>query len=221
MKRFEPRLPGRPVDGLPVGTALSALHIYAVPNLALDTGLGTLVEACRRAMKPFPILALRDDLLHITLEMVADSASEAVSSAERADLIAALETSLADIPSFTVLAGSPVANKSGVFLDCWPDDNLNSLQQTVRSAVRKVRGPGAVIYSVGRPHCGLGYSYAEADSDPLQSALRAISPSHAEFTVNRVVLVDVTFTLIETPLTPAWDFTFTPLHTIALIPATP
>ncbi|MFE4869519.1 2'-5' RNA ligase family protein [Streptomyces sp. NPDC056682] len=227
MKRFEPQLPGRPVDGLLAGATLSALHVYAVPDLALDTDLGTLVEACRRVMEPFPILSLHDGLLHITLEVVADVPSEAVSAAERADLIAALETSLADTPPFTVLAGSPVASKAGAFLDCWPDDGLTSLHQKVRSAVQAVRGPGAVVYSGGRPHCGLGYSYAAADSDPLQSALRAISPSHAEFTVNQVVLVDVTFTLTETAspaegTQPAWDFDFTPLHTIALSePGTP
>ncbi|MEU4347104.1 2'-5' RNA ligase family protein [Streptomyces sp. NPDC023838] len=195
--------------------------------MSIDHDLRGLVTACRTALKPYPIQPLPDHLLHVTLEMITDAPADRITDAERTELITSLDNHLAAMSAFRLLAGSPVANKAGAYLDCWPDDGLNTLQQAVRSAVRAVRGPEAVRYSGGRPHCSLGYSYANGDSDALQSALRAISPSHAPFTVVAVVLVEVTFTLTETAslaegTQPAWDFDFTPLHTIALTgPGTP
>uniref|UniRef100_A0AAU2V7R3 2'-5' RNA ligase family protein n=1 Tax=Streptomyces sp. NBC_00003 TaxID=2903608 RepID=A0AAU2V7R3_9ACTN len=195
--------------------------MYAVPDLKVDPALGVLVEASQSALKPYPVLPLPNEMLHVTLEMVSGVPSDQITLAERAELVTSLETHLAEVPAFQFLAGSPVANRAGVYLDCWPDIELNALHQKARSAIQAVRGPDAVRYRGGRPHCSLGYSYANGDSDQLQSALRAISPSHAHFTVNSVALVDVTFTLIKTPSPTeseesAWDFTFTPLHTIAL-----
>ncbi|MFE9407349.1 2'-5' RNA ligase family protein [Streptomyces sp. NPDC006704] len=216
MKSFEPRFADHPWKN-----GESVLQVFAVPELSVDRPLSVLIEACRTAMKPFPIRPLSDEMLHVTLEMVTDLPADQISPAERAELITSLENHLAGISAFRFLAGSPVANKAGAYLDCWPDDDLNTLHHAVRSAVRAVRGPQAVCYCGGRPHCSLGYSWADGDSDALQSVLRAISPSHAPFTVVGVVLAEVTFTHTEIASTPedtqsAWDFSFTPLHTIAL-----
>jgi 2'-5' RNA ligase len=216
MKSFEPRFADRPWN-----SGESVLQVFAVPDVSVDHALSVLIKACRTAMKPFPIRPLSNEKLHVTLEMVTDVPADRIPAAERAELITSLENHLADIPAFRFLAGSPVANKAGAYLDCWPDDDLNTLHHAVRSAVRAVRGPQAVSYSGGRPHCSLGYSWANGDSDALQSVLRAISPSHAPFTVAGVVLAEVTFTLTEIASAPegtqaAWDFAFTPLHTIAL-----
>lgn len=215
MKFFEPRFADRPWS-----SGESILQVFAVPEPAVDHPLTVLIEACRTAMKPFPIRPLGNDMLHVTLEMVTDVPADRIPSAERAELITSLESHLAGISAFRFLAGSPVANKAGAYLDCWPDDDLNTLHQAVRSAVQAVRGPEAVRYSGGRPHCSLGYSWADGDSDALQSILRAISPSHAPFTVVGVVLAEVTFILTESAspegTESAWDFAFTPLHTIAL-----
>jgi hypothetical protein len=40
-------------------------------------------------------------------------------------------------------------------------------------------------------HMSLGYAYGTADSDPLQRALRRISPSHARFRITARHLLDV------------------------------
>ncbi|MFF3337819.1 2'-5' RNA ligase family protein [Streptomyces flavidovirens] len=217
MKQFVPNFAGRPwPDGA------SVLHVYALPDLRVDRDLGVLVEECRTAMKPFPILPLSDDLLHITVEMVSDVTSDHITATERAELVTGLRKSLAGVPSFQVLAGSPVANKAGAYLDCWPDEDLHALHSAVRTALRTARGTDAVQYGNGRPHCSLGYSYADAESDLLQSAFRKISPSHASYTVRSVDLVDVTFTR-TTPSTArsdtAWEFSFTSVATIPLADA--
>ncbi|MGW2858333.1 2'-5' RNA ligase family protein [Streptomyces sp. NPDC001205] len=217
MQTFVPSWGDRPWPTQPV------LQIYAVPDFAVDPELQELVEACRAAMAPHPIRPTPDPFLHVTLGMVTDATSDQITGSERVTLITSLDKHLAPLAGFRFLAGSPVANGAGAYLDCWPDGELTVLHEAVRSAIRTVRGPASATYVGGRPHIGLGYSWAASDSDPLQSALRAITPSHAPCTVDRIKVVEVTFS--PTPIEPtgltgteAWDFTFTPVHTIPLTP---
>lgn len=68
---------------------------------------------------------------------------------------------------------------AGAVLDVWPDTQAVALQQRVRTAIRAARGDGALLHDGGRLHMSLGYSYAAANSDPLNSRLRSITPLRA------------------------------------------
>ncbi|MFJ9712138.1 hypothetical protein [Streptomyces sp. NPDC101234] len=137
------------------------------------------IAACRAAMQEYPIWCLPDDLVHITIEMNAAAPSEQISADQRARLVAALQARLTGFAPFTVLCGSPLANRSGAILDTHPDQRLAALRNLARAALWEVHDSPAVAHEGGRGHASLGYAYARADSDPLQSALRRISPSHA------------------------------------------
>ncbi|WP_188302200.1 2'-5' RNA ligase family protein [Streptomyces sp. CBMA123] len=188
MEKFVPKFQRSPwPDGARV------LHVYAVPNLQVDHQLARLVGECRKAMLPFPITPIGDGTLHCTLEMVADTTADKITAEERGALLGALRKHLADAGPLEITAGSPVANRVGAFLDLSPDDGLLDLRERVRAAIREVRGPGALLHDGGRPHISLGYSWATASSDELQTALRRISPSHAPVHVSGVQLLDVQF----------------------------
>jgi len=58
--------------------------------------------------------------VHITVEMDAYAPSTGISTDERARLIAALKARLTGIEPFTVLCGSPIANRTGAILDTQP-----------------------------------------------------------------------------------------------------
>lgn len=188
MRKFVPQFQGDPwPDGLRV------LHVYLLPDMAVEHDLAQLVTSCQEAMRPFPITVLGDDRLHATVEMVADASSGAISTDERAALTDALHRHLAGTAAFQVTAGSPIANKAGALLDLSPDDRLEDLRGRVRDAFREARGPHVLQHDGGRHHMSLGYSWDTADSDSLQSALRRITPSHAVFRVGHVHLLDVQF----------------------------
>lgn len=188
MKRFAPSFRGAPwPDGHRV------LHVYLLPALSINHELARLVAACHAAMRDYPITLLDDDHLHATVEMVADTSADHITEDERSALAIALHEHLADVPAFQVTAGSPIANKAGALLDLAPDEPLAELRQRVQAAFRQVRGPDVIQHDGGRHHISLGYAFDAADSDPLQSALRRISPSHAPFRVDAVHLLDVQF----------------------------
>jgi hypothetical protein len=188
MKKFLPQFQKAPWrDGARV------LHAYLVPDLSVDHELGRLTAACHEAMRPYPITLLDDGLLHTTVEMVADTTADRITTAERQDLIEALRGRLADTAPFQVTAGSPIANKAGALLDLAPDEPLVDLKGRVQDAFVEARGPEVIQHDGGRHHMSLGYSWDAADSDPLQSALRKISPSHVPFHVDRVHLLEVQF----------------------------
>jgi len=188
MRRFNPVF-----QGLPWEDGTHVLHVYACPDLTRDHDLAALVTACHQAMKPYPITIDDPAVLHITLEMVADTTADQISPTERQTLTTALHEHLADVAPIEALLGSPVANKAGVLLDSGPDPAINALRDRVRQALVSVRGPGTLQHDGGRAHMTLGYAWGNADSDPLQSALRRISPSHATMTIDRVHLLDVCF----------------------------
>ncbi|WP_055530182.1 2'-5' RNA ligase family protein [Streptomyces graminilatus] len=188
MRKFVPQLQNAPwPDGARV------LHAYLVPDLSVDHALARLAAACREAMRPYPITLLDDGLLHATVEMVADTTADRITAAERQDLVEALRGRLADMTPFQVTAGSPIANKAGALLDLGPDEPLIDLKGRVQDAFVEARGPAVIQHDGGRHHMSLGYSWDTADSDPLQSALRKISPSHVPFHVDRVHLLEVQF----------------------------
>jgi hypothetical protein len=169
------------------------LHAYLLPDLSVDRELARLTTACHQAMRPYPITLLNGGLLHTTVEMVADTTADRITAAERQDLIEALRHRLADTAPFQVQAGSPIANKAGALLDLSPDDALVDLKGRVQDAFVEARGSEVIQHEGGRHHMSLGYSWDTTDSDPLQSALRRISPSHAPVHVDRVHLVEVEF----------------------------
>lgn len=211
MRPFVPHFQGTPwPDGL------SVLHVYLLPDLATNPELAQLVTACRQAMRPYPILMQNDQQLHITLEMVADTSSAAIGPAERENLTEALRKHLASVPPLRVMAGSPIANKAGAVLDLSPDEPLMDLTDRVREAITETRGPEAIQHPNGRPHMSLGYSWDVSDSDPLQSALRSISPSHAPVTVTDVHLLDVRWSLHPHEGTRAWDISWDHLASVPL-----
>ncbi|NEB01889.1 hypothetical protein [Streptomyces sp. SID13726] len=92
-----------------------------------------------------------------------------------------------------------------------------ALQNLVRAALWKARDTSAIAHEGGRGHASLGYAYDSADSDPLQSALRRISPSHAPLTVSRMHLLDVCWT--AHPRTDGgvrWEMDWDPVATFPL-----
>ncbi|MEU9074415.1 hypothetical protein AB0D22_07005 [Kitasatospora sp. NPDC048538] len=216
MEKFTPQFQGSPwPDGARV------LHVYAVPDLTVDLPLARLVAECHEAMRPYPITAMGADTLHCTLEMVADTTSDKIGEKEREQLVAALRTHLAGIGPLEALAGSPVANRAGAFLDLSPDKHLVELRSRVRDAIREVRGAGALLHDGGRAHMSLGYAWAEASSDALQTVLRRISPSHASVRFTSVQLLDVLFRQEPRPDGEmAWELSWEPVATIPLTAGT-
>ncbi|MFI6803811.1 2'-5' RNA ligase family protein [Streptomyces luteogriseus] len=194
MKRFVPVFRNKPWE-----SGVSVLHLYVVPDPAVDKALFALIAACRTVLQDYPVWCLPDDRIHITVEMDAAAPSEQITQAQRAQLISELEARLAGIDPFTVLCGSPIANRSGALLDTYPDHQLTALQNLARAALWEVHDAPAISHDGGRGHMSLGYAFDEADSDPLQSALRRITPSHAPLTVSRLHLLDVRWTAHPRP----------------------
>ncbi|MER5349344.1 2'-5' RNA ligase family protein [Kitasatospora sp. NPDC002551] len=212
MEKFVPKFQGAPwPDGARV------LHVYAVPDLGTDAELASLVGDCRKAMRPFPITPLGDDTLHCTLDMIADTTADRITAGERADLVAALRERLAGTGPFEVAAGSPVANRAGAVLHLDPEQAVLDLRERVRDAIRRTRGPGALLHDGGRPHISLGYAWAEASSDALRTALRRIVPGHTPVRIRDVRLLDVRFRQQPRPGdASAWEISWTPVATVPL-----
>lgn len=99
--------------------------------------------------------------------------------------------------------------------DVWPDEEAVILQERVRSAIRATRGDSALQHSGGRPHMSVGYSWASADSDALNSTLRnTITPRRAPLRVDAVHLLDVRYD--TAPDTGGWRMTWESLAEIPL-----
>ncbi|MGK4581760.1 2'-5' RNA ligase family protein [Kitasatospora sp. HPMI-4] len=210
MQKFVPSFQGAPwPDGARV------LHVYARPNRS-EPALARLLAACTEAMAPYPITA-QAELLHCTIEMVADTTSDTITGPDRTALTAALNRHLAGTAPLQLTAGSPIANRAGALLDLHPDDELLALRERVREAIRETRGPGALLHHGGRPHITLGYAWDHSDSDSLQSALRRICPSHVPLTISAVELLDVTWSQQPRPGGQSgWTMSWTPVATIPL-----
>lgn len=211
MKRFTPSFQGRPWNGDRV------LHVYALPDQDTDAALLALADACHAAMAPYPIRALGNDQLHLTVEMITDATADAIGESEREVLVEALREKLAAAEPVHTEIGHPYSNRAGVLFDVWPDQDLLNVRALVRDAVREVRGDDAVLHDGGRPHMALGYSWDTADSDPLNSTLRAITPRRVPVTISRLYLLDVTFT--QQPLADghsSCDISWTPIAALPL-----
>lgn len=210
MKKFVPRWQEAPwPDGL------RALHVYACPDLEVDHQLARLVRQCHEAMRDYPITPL-DTHLHATIEMVADTSSDRITDRERCALAGALRSHLANAAPIEVRAGSPITNVAGAVLDLSPDEQLVDLTDRVRTALVQARGSEVVRHNGGRHHISLGYAWAEADSDTLQSTLRRISPSHAPFHITKLHLLDVQWRQQPRGDDHAWEISWDHLDTLPL-----
>lgn len=215
MKRFTPRFQGKPwVDGLEV------THAYLLPRAGVDDELIALAHACRPTLLEYPIdpayppEAGDPGTLHVTIEMVADAPTADISAGERTDLITALREELADVSPFVTELGPPIGNKAGAVLDVWPEDEAVVLQERVRAAIRESCGDVALQHEGGRLHCSLGYSYDAADSDPLNSRLRALTPRRAPLHVDTLHLLNVRFEFAKD--TGGWRLSWEPIAEIPL-----
>ncbi|MFH8520267.1 2'-5' RNA ligase family protein [Streptomyces gelaticus] len=223
MRQFVPKFQGRPwISGERV------LHVYVCPRAGVDDELLRLVGRATEAMAPYPVdpqaphCPADPGWLHLTVEMVADAPSAAISDPDRTKLVDALTDALADVEAFQTEAGPPIGNIAGAVLDVWPDRQAVALQDRVRSVLRAVRGDRAVTPSADRPHLSLGYAYADADSDPLNSVLRTtITPRRAPLLVDRVHVVDVTWVYESMPGGDGWRMSWTPVAEIPLRAARP
>ncbi|MGW4378961.1 2'-5' RNA ligase family protein [Kitasatospora sp. NPDC004531] len=213
MQPFTPQFQGTdwPAEGARV------LHVYLVPDLNLNPELAQLVAQCHRAMADHPI-TLMTTYLHSTVEMIADTTSDAITPAERQALIDALHRHLAGTAPIRATAGSPATNSAGSYLDLHPDHPFDDLRRRVRAAITETRGPEALRHRGGRPHITLGYAHDTADSDTLQNTLRRISPSHVPVAFTEVRLVDALWHRRPRPDgRTAWELTW---EDIAAIPLT-
>lgn len=168
-------------------------HVYALPESNTDHELLALAESSRATMAPYPIDPQSDDLLHITIAMDTSVPADQMSQEDTDAVVSTLRQRLADRPAFRITCGPPIANRAGVLLDTFPNEEFDELQARVHKALLSDRGPSSVQYEPGRPHASLGYSFGTADSDPLQSTLRKITPRHAPWTVSRVHVLDVVY----------------------------
>jgi hypothetical protein len=171
-------------------------HVYVLPDLDTDPALQRLIERARGVMEQYPVLSVVEDAwLHATVQMVTGRAGEAVSAAERAALVTALQEQVGILPAFTVTAGSVLANGAGVVVDLdqdQPGEPWDVLSSAVRDAILTTFGPGSVDYDPGPPHVTLAYATGPEDSGVVQSQLRrTVRPNRAPMTVNAVWLLDV------------------------------
>ncbi|WP_448334011.1 2'-5' RNA ligase family protein [Streptomyces sp. DSM 41534] len=215
MERFTPRFQGQPwVDGMHV------IHAYLLPRPGIDDELLELAHACRPTLLDYPIdpahpaHAGNPGTLHVTIEMVADAPTAEISTAQQQALVEALHKELADTAPFETELGPPIGNVAGAVLDVWPDAQAVALQERVRTAIRTTRGDGALLHDGGRLHMSLGYSWDTANSDPLNSRLRAITPRRAPLHVDTLHLLNVRFAIA--PGTGGWRMDWEPIAEIPL-----
>ncbi|MEU6353117.1 2'-5' RNA ligase family protein [Streptomyces sp. NPDC047072] len=150
----------------------------------------------------------------MTIEMVADAPTPEISQAEQRALIDGLHKELADAAPFDTEVGPPIGNIAGAVLDVWPDAQAVALQERVRAVIRTNRGDTALQHAGGRLHMSLGYSYDSANSDSLNSRLRAITPRRAPMHVDTLHLLNVRFAIASD--TGGWRMTWEPLAEIPL-----
>ncbi|MEU9564086.1 2'-5' RNA ligase family protein [Streptomyces sp. NPDC048161] len=201
------------------------LHVYVCPRAGVDDDLLELAQRCRSAISEYPIDPQYPDVpgdpgwLHLTVEMIADTPTSAISDEEKAKLVSELTQELTGLPGFGTEVGPPIGNVAGCVLDVWPEDQVRELGSRVRAAVVRARGEDAIQHSGGRPHMSIGYSYAAASSDKLNSKLRnTVIPRRASLWIDRVYLLDVMWT--ERPIgsdgTLGWQMTWTCVAEIPL-----
>ena len=167
------------------------LQVYALVDLAANPELAELVDQAQTAMHGAPVTLVDDDVLHVTLDVVAGVTAQQVPPADREQLAGALRARLADVPAYQGFAGSPIAYVSGPILDISPAGPLVRVQHEVRDVLRAVRGEAACTWRQAKPHLSLGYCHTAADSDPWARRLRRIDPNHAPLAITSVAVVEV------------------------------
>ena len=172
------------------------LHVYVLPDLRVDGDLANLVAGCRSVTAAYPFVSPVDDRwLHATVQMITGRPADAVDDPTRDRLAACLRAELADLPPFTMTAGSPIAGLGGVLLDLdqdRPGEAFHELYTRTRHAIATVLGPDAIDYVTLPPHVSVGYAKDDGESGEVQSRLRrTVRPSHARMSVREVHLVDV------------------------------
>lgn len=198
---------------------MQARHVYALPEKDTDHELLDLASACRAAMSTYPIDPQPDHLLHLTVAMDTSLPSHQISPQDTDTFVSVLSEHLADLPAFNVMCGPPIANGAGALLDTFPNEEFDELQARVHKALLFARGPSSVQYEPGLPHSSLGYSFGTADSDPLQSTLRKITPRHAPWTVSRVHVLDVAYHHVDAgDGQMAWRMSWESVAEIPLLP---
>ncbi|MFF2777059.1 hypothetical protein ACFVU3_19390 [Streptomyces sp. NPDC058052] len=216
MERFVPRFQGRPwPSGMPV------LHVYVLPRPGADDELLTLARSCVPLMAEYPIdpqlPGTGDDagLLHLTVEMLADTPATDYDEPALRLLVEAMGAELADVAPFTTKVGPPLANIAGVVLDVWPEAEAEVVREATRTAIRKARGEAALQHSGGRLHISLGYADGTGSSDRLNSRLRnEVVPRRAPMYVDRVHLLAVTWT--EDEGSGGWRMSWEPVAEVPL-----
>jgi hypothetical protein len=173
------------------------LHVYVLPDLDGDPDLADLIRRSRNVIAGYPAIApVPDGWLHATVQMIAGVPAAGVHAIQRALLVNALKTRLADVPAFTVTAGPPIATRSGVLLDVDGDQAggpWTVMATAVRAAIADVLGAPALARDPGPPHISLGYGVGDEDSGVVSGALRRrVRPGRAPLGVRAVWLVDVT-----------------------------
>ncbi|MGW0672558.1 hypothetical protein [Streptomyces sp. NPDC002746] len=220
MEQFVPKFRG---SAWPSGTGV--LHIYALPRKGVEDDLLEMALACNSLAEGYPIdpqySGTEDDagLLHMTLEIVADKPTAEYTPADLLMLVNELNRQLADVAPFTTRVGHPYSNVAGVVLDTWPDAEAIGLNDRLRRAIRAARGEAALKHSGGRHHISIGYAVDSANSDELNGPLRNdITPREAEFGIEQVHLLDVTWTFDDE--LGGWRMSWKPVAVIPLGQAT-
>lgn len=172
------------------------LHAYLLPELRHDHGLAQLVAGCRTTVAAFDFLApVPDAWLHVTVQPVMGVPAAEIGPGDRDKLVARLTDALADVPAFTLTAGSPQASITVVLADLdgdLPGQPLHTVHGRTRAAIEDVLGPSALAYDALPGHLTLAYATGAGDSGQVQAALRKrVRPGHAPLTVRAVHLVDV------------------------------
>ncbi|GAA2442937.1 hypothetical protein GCM10010433_50180 [Streptomyces pulveraceus] len=144
-------------------SAGGVLYVYVCPRAGVDDELLELAQRCRSAISEYPIDPQYPDApadpgwLHLTVEMIADTPTAAISDEEKRKLVSELTQELSGLPGFGTEVGPPIGNVAGCVLDVWPEDKVRELGSRVWTAVVRARGEDAIQHSGGRPHMSIGY----------------------------------------------------------------
>lgn len=167
------------------------LQIYARVDLSANPELAELMAKAREAMHDAPVTFVKDNELHITIDMLAGIHTDQVSPAEPEKLESALRAALADTPVYHGTAGSTVVYVTGPLLDVSPAGPLVEVQRTTRSVLFDLYGEDGCTFRQSKPHITIAYCHTPTDATPWMRKVRKIDPAHAPLTISSVELVDV------------------------------
>ncbi|RBO91356.1 hypothetical protein [Nocardia puris] len=172
------------------------VQVYALVDLDKHIELAELLRAARQAMDGAPVVAVRDEHVHVTIDVVAGVTADRIPNSERAELAVAISDALADVPIFRGTVGPTVAGGTGAKMYISPASPLVLVQDQVRKAIRTLRGDAASTWTQPRPHLTTHFCTAPdgeiVDSDPWNRRLyKAADSLLAPIEIAYVQLVDV------------------------------